>query len=205
MKHSAPAHYFPHLLLGGYIILFLLCAIDPLDKAVWIAENLTVLLVVVPLVLTYPKFRFSNTAYALMSVWVYMHTVGGHYTFAKVPFDLVNDLFGWERNNYDRIAHFSVGFYAYAIAELIDRKRLVANRIMLFLFPVFSIVTIAALYEIVEWIAAVSLNPQAGADYVGAQGDVWDAQKDMLCDTLGAVFATSIYLLTQRQSLTQRR
>jgi len=78
-------------------------------------------------------------------------------------------------------------------------------RIMLFLFPVFSIVTIAALYEIVEWIAAVSLNPQAGADYVGAQGDLWDAQKDMLCDTLGAVFATSIYLLTQRQSLTQRR
>ncbi len=194
-------NYFPRLLLAGYIVLFAICAIHPLDKTVWVAENATVLLVVVPLVATYRTFRFSNTAYALMTVWIYMHTIGGHYTFAKVPFDFVNDLFGWERNNYDRIAHFSVGFYAFAIAELLERKRLVANRIMLFLFPLFSIVTISALYEIVEWLAAVSLDPHAGADYVGAQGDIWDAQKDMCCDTLGALFATTLYFVLRKPKL----
>ena len=194
-SESAVKRRLPPLLLAAYILLFIVCAIDPVDKTVWVAENLTVLLVVVPLVATYPKFRFSDTAYLLMSIWIFMHTIGGHYTFAKVPFGFVSDLFGWERNNYDRIAHFAVGLYAYAVAELLDRKRLVNSRLLLFLFPLFCILSVAALYEIVEWIAAVSLNPQAGADYVGAQGDIWDAQKDMLCDGLGALFATLLYFL----------
>ncbi|WP_456323717.1 DUF2238 domain-containing protein [Hydrogenimonas sp.] len=193
--------FFPHLLLAGYVVLFIVCAIHPVDREVWFAENLTVLLIVIPLVATYPKFRFSNTAYALMSVWIYMHTIGGHYTFSKVPFDIVNEFFGWERNNYDRVAHFSVGFYAFAIAELLERKRLVANRVMLFLFPIFAISTVAALYEIIEWIAAISLDPKAGADYVGAQGDIWDAQKDMCCDISGALFATILYFLLRKPKL----
>ena len=190
--------YFPHLLLTAYIILFLICAINPRDKTVWFAENLTVLLVVLPLVFTYKKFRFSNFAYFLMSIWVYMHTIGGHYTFSNVPFDFVNNLFGWERNNYDRIAHFTVGFYAYAIAEFLDRKRLVNSKIILFLFPVFTIFTVASVYEIIEWIAAIILDPDSGINYVGAQGDVWDAQKDMLLDGLGAIFATILYFIRRR-------
>ncbi len=184
---------FVYTLFFIYVVLFVVCAINPYDKTVWIAENLTVLIVVAVLAATFKKFRFSNTAYFLMSVWIYMHTIGGHFTFSKVPFDFVNHFFGWERNNYDRIAHFTVGFYAYAIAELLDRKKLVNSKIILFLFPIFSIATVAAVYEIIEWIAAVTLDPKAGADYVGAQGDIWDAQKDMALDILGAVFATLFY------------
>ncbi|NPA81770.1 MAG: DUF2238 domain-containing protein [Epsilonproteobacteria bacterium] len=192
--------YFPHILLFIYIVLFAVCAVNPYDKTVWIAENVTVLIVILPLVLTFKKFRFSNTAYFLMSVWVYMHTIGGHFTFAKVPFDFINDLFGWERNNYDRIAHFSVGFYSYAIAEILDRKRVVNSKVILFLFPIFSIATVAAVYEIIEWLAAVYLDPNAGADYVGAQGDIWDAQKDMAMDISGAIFATILYFWKEKPS-----
>lgn len=195
--------YFPHLLLTAYIILFLICAINPRDKTVWFAENLTVILVVLPLVFTYKKFRFSNTAYFLMSIWVYMHTIGGHYTFSNVPFDFVNDLFGWERNNYDRIAHFTVGFYAYAIAEFLDRKRLVNSKIILFLFPIFTIFTVASVYEIIEWIAAIILDPDSGINYVGAQGDIWDAQKDMLLDGLGAIFATILYFIKRKRGISK--
>ncbi len=187
--------YFPYILLAVYIVLFFICSINPYDKTVWIAENLTVLIVVIILIITFKKFRFSNTAYFLMSIWIYMHTIGGHFTFANVPFDFVNNLFGWERNNYDRVAHFTVGFYAYAICELLDKKRLVNSKIILFLFPIFSIATVAAVYEIIEWIAAVTLDPKAGIEYVGAQGDIWDAQKDMALDISGAVFATIFYFM----------
>ncbi|WP_281950533.1 DUF2238 domain-containing protein [Nitrosophilus kaiyonis] len=192
--------YFPYILLGIYIILFVICAINPVDKTVWITENITVLIVVIPLVLTYKKFRFSNMAYFLMSIWIYMHTIGGHYTFKNVPFDFINHLFGWERNNYDRFAHFAVGFYAYAIAELLDRKKLVNSKVILFLFPIFSIFTVASVYEIFEWIATIFMNPEAGLDYVSAQGDIWDAQKDMCCDGLGAILATIFYFLKNFRS-----
>jgi len=190
--------FFPHILLGIYIVIFSICAIDPYDKRVWFAENLTVLLVVIPLVLTYKKFRFSNLSYFLMSIWIYMHTIGGHYVFENVPFDFINDIFGWERNNYDRFAHFSVGLYAYAIAELLDRKKLVNSKVILFLFPIFTIFSIAAIYEIIEWIAVIIMDADAGLDFVSAQGDVWDAQKDMLLDGIGAIFATTLYFLLKR-------
>lgn len=190
--------FFPHILLGIYIVIFSICAIDPYDKRVWFAENLTVLLVVIPLVLTYKKFRFSNLSYFLMSIWIYMHTIGGHYVFENVPFDFINDIFGWERNNYDRFAHFSVGLYAYAIAELLDRKKLVNSKVILFLFPIFTIFSIAAIYEIIEWIAVIIMDADAGLDFVSAQGDIWDAQKDMLLDGIGAIFATTLYFLLKR-------
>ena len=97
---------YPVILLIGYLILFVILAINPYDRAVWFAENLPIMLIVLALVLTYKKFQFSNTAYTLMGVLIVMHTIGGHFTFARVPFDFITNLFGFERNHYDRIAHF---------------------------------------------------------------------------------------------------
>ncbi len=191
----------PVILFFIYLILFIVCAYKPYDFNVWLAENITVLLVVLPLVFTYKRFRFSNTAYLLMFVWIVMHTIGGHFVFKNVPFDFVNNLFGWERNNYDRVAHFSVGFYAFAIAEFLDRKKLVNSKVILFLFPVFAIFAVAAIYEIIEWLAVINLNPKAGLDYVSAQGDMWDAQKDMLCDGAGAIFSTILYFFIKEKNV----
>lgn len=188
-------HKFPLVLLCVYAVVFTLCAFNPIDRPTWWAENATVWIIVGTLALLYWRgIRFSNTAYALMSVLIYLHTIGGHYTFALVPFDWVTDLFGFERNHYDRIAHFSVGFYAYAVAEWIWMKRLVANRFLLFTYPVFVIATVAMSYELIEWIYAAIANPEAGIAYLGSQGDIWDAQKDMFADTLGAVVATTAFL-----------
>lgn len=189
-------------LLAVYVVLFLVLAVDPVDRATWFAENLTVWIILAAILGLYAGgIRFSRTAYALMFVLIYLHTIGGHWTFALVPFDYVTDFFGFERNHYDRMAHFTVGFYAFAIAEWLLAKRLVANRFLLFTYPVFVIATVAMGYELVEWIFAVMNDPAAGAAYLGSQGDVWDAQKDMLADTLGALVATVAFFVLRKPKL----
>jgi putative membrane protein len=188
----------PEILLATYVVLFAVCAIRPYDRAVWFAENLPIVLIVAALVITARWYRFSDTAYALMSVLVFMHTIGGHFTFERVPFDWFSDLFGFERNHYDRIAHFTVGFYAFAGAELLDRFRLVNSRWLLWLVPVMAVFTVASVYEIIEWLFAVASDPEAGASFLGSQGDHWDAQKDMLADGLGAILAAGLYVVLRR-------
>jgi putative membrane protein len=184
----------PPLLFLGYGVFFILLSFHPYERNIWFAENLTVLLIVGTLVALYARgIRFSDTAYILMSILIFLHTIGGHFTFERVPFDVFTDWFGFERNMYDRVAHFSVGFYAFAIAELLVMKRAVRSRVVLYLFPLLAIGSVAMAYEVIEWIFAITNNPEAGAAYLGSQGDVWDAQKDMLADTLGAVAALTLF------------
>ena len=191
----------PHYLLGMYVLLFVACAIDPWDRAVWFAENLPIVLIVGLLVGLWRWHRFSSLAYLLMAFLIFMHTIGGHYTFERVPFGVVTEFFGFERNHYDRIAHFTVGFYAYAIAELLLVRQLVRSAWVLTLFPIFSIVTVAAGYEVIEWLFAISADPSAGIAVLGSQGDIWDAQKDMVADALGAILAVSVFYLRYRREI----
>lgn len=183
---------FPHWLLAVFCVYFAVLAIDPVSRPVWIAEVIPVILVCGALVISFPWFRFSNTAYAMMAFWLFWHTLGGHYTFANVPFDWFNQLLGSERNHFDRVSHFSVGFYAYATAEWMLRrghcKYVPAN-----LFALLLVMAVAAAYEIIEWWYAVLEGGDAGIEFLGSQGDIWDAQKDMLSDTLGAIFALLVY------------
>lgn len=190
---------FLSVLLAVYVALFLVLAISPVDRMTWFVENLTVWIILAILLVLYRRgVRFSSLGYALMFVLIYLHTIGGHFTFAQVPFDWFSDIFGFERNHYDRVAHFTVGFYAFAIGELLWERKLVANRLLLFTYPVFVIATIAMGYEIIEWIYAATANPEAGIAYLGSQGDIWDAQKDMLADTLGAVAAMMLFFVVRR-------
>ncbi len=192
-------------LVGVYAVLFTVCAINPIDRTTWFAENLTVwIILAVILGLYWREIRFSRLAYGLMFVLIYLHTIGGHYTFALVPFDWVSDLFGFERNHYDRMAHFTVGFYAFAIAEWLWTKKLVATRFLLFTYPVFVIATIAMSYELVEWYYAAQSNAADAMAYLGSQGDIWDAQKDMLADTLGALVATTLFFLVRKPKMDKR-
>lgn len=192
---------FPVLLLLAYLGLFTFLAIKPFERSVWWAENLPIMLIVAGLVLTYRWFAFSNTAYTLMAFLIFLHTIGGHFTFERVPFDWFTDFFGFERNHYDRIAHFTVGFYAYPLAELLLRRRLVLSRAVLYLFPICFILAVAGVYEIFEWLYAVSADPAAGIAVLGSQGDIWDAQKDILADGLGAVSAVILFAVLNRREI----
>ncbi len=191
----------PIILLSIYLLEFTVCAIAPYDRSVWWAENIPVMLVVGSIILISRGYRFSNTSYLFMSVFILLHTIGGHYTFERVPFRFVSDLFGLERNHFDRVAHFSVGFYAYAIAEYLMVKRLVHTRWIVALLPVFAIASLAAMYEIFEWQYALNSDPSAGIAVLGSQGDVWDAQKDMLADTLGAILVVTLFFIQHKTEL----
>lgn len=198
---SAADDLTPKVLLAGYIALFIWAAIAPYDRATWWAENIPIVAVVATLVVLYLRgIRFTPLAYVMMSVLPYWHTVGGHYTFERVPFDWFNNLFGFERNMFDRVGHFSVGFFAFGILELLLVRRSM-SRTLAVLFAIFTIAFVAMTYELIEWgYAAYGGNAEAGANFLGSQGDIWDAQKDMLMDTLGAVFAVVLYMVTRRRS-----
>ncbi|MDA0789994.1 MAG: DUF2238 domain-containing protein [Proteobacteria bacterium] len=161
------------------------------------------LLVVAGVWITHRYHQFSRTSFIMMGFLVVLHTIGGHYTFEHVPFGLITETFSFERNHFDRVAHFSVGFYAYPIAELLLNKQLVMSRVILVLFPLFAIVTVAGLYEVVEWQYAISADADAGLAVLGSQGDVWDAQKDITADTLGAVCALALFFLHHPELIRQ--
>src|SRR5665647_179248 len=186
----------PHILLAAYVLLFIWGAIAPYDRADWWAENIPIVVLVLTLVVLYIRgVRLSPLVYILMAVLPYWHTIGGHYTFERVPFDWFNHLFGFKRNMFDRVGHFSVGFYAFGIAEYLIVRNKMSVRLAC-LFAIFAIAFVAMSYELLEWIyAAYGGNAQAGADFLGSQGDIWDAQKDMLMDTLGAVTSVLSYLV----------
>lgn len=191
----------PKILFAGYVALFIWAAINPYDRADWWAENIPIVAVVTTLVVLYLRgVRFSPLAYLLMAVLPYLHTVGGHYTFERVPFDWFDRLFGFQRNMFDRVAHFSVGFYAFGILEYLLGKRKM-SRPLASLFAIFAIAFVAMSYELIEWLySAYGGNAAAGADFLGSQGDVWDAQKDMLMDTIGGMTAVLLYIVLRRSN-----
>jgi putative membrane protein len=186
----------PAILLAGYVIVFIWGAINPYDRTTWWVENVPIVGVVTALVVMYARgVRFSPLAYVLMAVLPYWHTVGGHYTFERVPFGWFDRAFGFQRNMFDRIGHFSVGFFAFGILEHLLRRRAM-SRTLACLFAIFAIAFVAMSYELIEWIyAAYGGNSAAGANFLGSQGDIWDAQKDMLMDTLGGITAVILYLV----------
>ncbi len=202
--HPRSNRLVPAILLVGYVALFVWGAIKPYDRVTWWVENIPIVAIVAVLVVMYARgARFSPLAYVLMAVLPYWHTIGGHYTFERVPFDWFNRAFGFERNMYDRIGHFSVGFFAFGILEYLITRRAMSLRLAC-LFALFAIGFVAMSYELIEWLyAAHGGNAQAGANFLGSQGDIWDAQKDMLMDTLGAVAAILLFLVTRRGDLRQ--
>jgi len=186
------------VLLALYVVLFIVCGIAPFDRTVWVAENAPIVIIVGVMMAFARRYRFSAAAWLFMAVLPALHTIGGHYTFERVPFGFVTDLFDFQRNHYDRMAHFTVGFFAFPMAELLLEHGMVKKRIVGWLFPLFAIMAVAAGYEVFEWTYAVMGDPNAGAAVLGSQGDVWDAQKDILADTLGALFALGAYALSRR-------
>ncbi|PID34883.1 MAG: hypothetical protein CR971_00905 [candidate division SR1 bacterium] len=192
---------FPYVLFVLYLVLFILLAIAPFDRTVWLVENIPVVLIVLILVITYKKFQFSNVAYFLMFIFIVLHTIGGHYTFARVPFDWITDVFGFERNNFDRLAHFCIGLYAYPFMEILIKLKRVKSKVVLLTYGVLVIMTIAGGYEIFEWRYAIIENSQAGIEVLGSQGDIRDAQKDIFADALGAIFSTIVFYIVKKKEI----
>ncbi len=161
----------------------------------WILENILPVLFVPALIWTRKKFRFSNISYTLMLIFLCLHAIGSHYTYAEVPYEQwtatlgfsLNDIFGFTRNNFDRVVHFSFGLLlAYPVLEIFARVADTRGA-WSYYFPLEWVMSLSMIYELVEWAAAETVGGDLGMAFLGSQGDVWDAHKDMGLATLGAL------------------
>ncbi len=186
------------LVFGAF---WLALAISPVDRHDWALENALLIAFVVVLATTRRVFPLSRISYTLIFVFLCLHTVGAHYTYAQVPYNewsmrlfgvAFNDLLGWERNHFDRSVHFSYGLLlAYPVRELFLRVVAVRGFWGYFL-PLDVTMSTSMLFELFEWGAAEVFGGDLGIAYLGTQGDVWDAQKDMALASLGALIAMGV-------------
>ena len=193
-------NHFLQVLLVLYLGLWTLAAFEPVSRKTWLLENLLVVGVAILLVSTHRRFVFSRFSYALIFVFLLLHVVGSHYTYSEVPAGAwVEELLGMPRNPYDRFVHFSFGLLlAYPARELVLRL-MHARGLWGYLVPVLIIVSLSSVYEMVESWAARITNPELGLAFVGAQGDVWDGQKDMALALQGAILAMVLTALYRRR------
>lgn len=198
---------YPLILLILFLVAAGLLAIGPHDRSDWALENALAVAGVSVLVATYRKFRFSRLSYTLIFVFLLLHELGAHYTYAEVPYDEwfksltgrgLDDLLGFERNQFDRLVHFLFGLLlAFPMREVFVRVAQ-ARGFWGYFLPLQMVMSTSMLYELIEWAAAEAFGGDLGQAYLGTQGDVWDSQKDMAIATLGALIALIVIALIHR-------
>ena len=188
---------FTLILLITWLIEVIWSYVCAYDVNVWYVEISSVVFTVLLLSLTYKKFQFSNLTYFVVFLWIFLHTIGACYTFERVPFI---DIFGVGRNNFDRFAHFIIGFNSLLISEFVWRKKIITSIKYAALGGIIFIMALANFWELIEWLYAEIDGGDVGLAFLGSQGDIWDAQKDMLMDTLGAIIGSIIFYFKFRKT-----
>lgn len=189
------------LLTVLFLIEFVVLSISPHDRADWLLENALVLVFAIVLGLSYRSFPLSRVSYTLIFIFMSLHQLGAHYTYSEVPYDVffestldfnLNEAMGWERNHFDRLVHFSYGLLlAYPIREFYCRVA-DSKGFWGYFFPLDLTMATSMMFELFEWGAAEVFGGELGAAYLGTQGDVWDAHKDMALASIGALIAMLI-------------
>jgi putative membrane protein len=183
------------LLAIVYFVWWVAMAISPHDRSDWVLENLLVFLAVGLLVFTYRSFPLSRVSYTCIFVFMMLHTLGSHYTYSEVPYDEWLPFLAGGRNHFDRLVHFLYGLLlAYPIREMFLRIGNVRGFWGYFL-PLDLTMSTSMLYELIEWVTAELVGGDLGAAYLGTQGDVWDAHKDMALASVGALISMCVTAL----------
>lgn len=180
----------------SYAVILLWSAINPKEYFTWILEVFPALVGFLLLLVTYKRFQFTSLAYSLILIHCSILFIGGHYTYAEVPlFNWIRDTFHQTRNNFDKVGHFAQGFVPAIIArELFIRFNVIQKKGWLVFLVLSVCLAVSALYELIEWFAAVFTGEAAEA-FLGTQGYAWDTQSDMMYALVGAV--ASLLLLSK--------
>jgi putative membrane protein len=178
------------------------------DIANWLIENTLTVISLLFLISTYRTYRFNTFSYLLLCIFLCLHVYGSKYTYAKNPFGFyAQDIFNSPRNQYDRLVHFSFGFLLYyPMWECFSKWLKYPERIAFYL-PVTLTLSVSAIYEIIEWLVADIFFVAQGVSYLGTQGDVWDAQKDMGIAFVGVCLAALLlylFSLSKQKAATKR-
>src|SRR5688572_6425134 len=182
-----------------YAVWWVVMAINPKHFDDWLLENALVVAALALLVFMYKSFPLSRVSYTCIFVFMMLHALGAHYTYAEVPYQDWFPALAGERNHFDRLVHFLYGLLlAYPIREMFLRIGNVRGFWGYFL-PLDLTMSTSMLYELIEWAAAEYFGGELGMAYLGTQGDVWDAHKDMALASLGALIAMFIIALINRR------
>lgn len=200
----------PAALLVAYGLIWGALAVAPKHRADWWLENVLVFVAIPLLVWASSRLRLRDRSYVALFVFFVFHAIGSHYTYSEVPIDAWCEAwfgfspgaaFGFERNHYDRLVHFLYGLLAIPAALDIVDARAPTTRLWRWLLAVGFVTSHSLLYELIEWGAAVVFGGDLRMAFLGTQGDVWDAQKDMALALLGSVIAATV-LVEARLPLT---
>lgn len=186
-----PSNKYPTILLTVVLAFWVWSGIHPHDtRLTWVLETLPFMVALPVMLLTYKRFPLTNLTYTLIAIHAMILMLGGHYSYAKVPLGFwMEDWFGWTRNNYDKIGHFTQGFApAIYVREIVARTSLLKPGKWLNFMSVAVPLAFSALYEIFEWLASLS-NPTDTEAFLGTQGYIWDTQTDMFWCLIGSVVA----------------
>lgn len=167
--------------------------IEPKDYFTWMLEVAPAIIGFIIMAVTYHRFPLTPLLYTLILIHCVILMIGGHYTYAEVPlFDAIKPIFGFERNNYDKLGHFAQGFIPAIIArEVMMRKEIISSAGWRNFLIVSVCLAFSAFYELIEWVVAISTGESAEA-FLGTQGYAWDTQTDMALALAGAIAALAL-------------
>jgi putative membrane protein len=180
--------------------IWVIAALRPLDRQAWLLENLLLVIFIIVLLFTHRRLQLSATSYGLIALFIVLHIVGAHYTYGQMPLGFwMKNLFGFGRNNADRVIHFAFGFLlVFPVRELIVRFGGI-RRAWSYWLSIAVILAVSGLFEILESIVAEIVAPGKGVDWLGSQGDEWDAQNDMISAMSGALLMMGLVALMNRK------
>ena len=188
------------------IIVMLLASIEPLEWSSYLLHQAGTLIFMAMMLTAYRYLSIGTHAYSLSMLFLLIHIIGARYLYSYVPYDdwshallgfKLTDYFGWQRNMYDRLVHFSYGLLLFAamynglkaILRLPSPRQLIAITLLLNMAS-------SMLYELFEWGIAMTLSAEDAESYNGQQGDMWDAHKDMALALLGGLISAVLYTFT---------
>ncbi|EPC00461.1 hypothetical protein L861_14410 [Litchfieldella anticariensis FP35 = DSM 16096] len=198
---------YPVWLFIGFGAFWVWLAIEPQYRSDWLLENMLVLAAIPVLAWVWYQGGVSRLAWACIFLFLVFHEIGAHYTYSEVPYDRwwqslfgysLDRSLGFERNQYDRWAHFLYGLLILPLVTELMGKLFPLDTFLRRLIPVLIITSHVALYELIEWFAAEMFGGELGQAYLGTQGDIWDTQKDMALALLGALMASAGYFLVRQ-------
>jgi putative membrane protein len=179
------------LLVLAVTAVFIWSIIKPASYLSWVLEVTPAIIILIVVLSTYKKFRLTTLSYVIIALMAILMFVGGHYTYSKVPlFNWIKDTFDFKRNHYDRFGHFIKGMFSIVIRELLLRKTALTKGNWLFWIVTSISLAISAIYEIIEWISfIIGKGGKTAENFLGNQGDIWDAQWDMALTLIGTIVA----------------
>ncbi|HSU75781.1 MAG TPA: DUF2238 domain-containing protein [Burkholderiales bacterium] len=184
----------------GLVVLaaLVVSGIHPYDRGTWLMEVAPIVIAAPVLITTYQRFPLTRLLYLLIAVHALILILGGAYTYARVPLGFwLQDWLGLARNPYDRIGHLLQGVTPALLArEIFIRGGYVSGRRMIAFLCVCVAMAVSAVYELIEWWAALALGQGADA-FLGTQGDPWDTQEDMFCALIGSIVALALFARLQ--------